>query len=772
MLCALGLTSRDAYAQTITFGGAGTPPPAAAPTGAAPAATPPAAVAPAATPPAAVAPAAAPAARSAGGNYRLGRGGEPAAPATKPASAAPEGPKAPEAAAAEDEWTGRDAQLNESSTLVGGSGLMYTQHAQGNAAGQFRLGFTTEFFSSGFLCTAEFPCKNKSPGSAPVTSDSMHHIGGTINLGVGITSWLEGYASTGAYANSDDVNRPSLLQVLGDTAFGFKGYGKVANTFHAGGFAELLLVNGTGAVGLAGPATGARFGAIATEDLRELRPGSNIPLRLSLNLAYSVDNSGAVVEDTESARGTAGRPQPVTRIERFGLQVNRVDHFDWTLGAETFFADDKVRPFIEYRMLAPVNRQGYLCKPDNPSKDHCLANDAVAPSNLTIGGRFFPWKRGFGLTAALSIGVTGTSDFIEEMSPMAPWTLFLGAGWNVDTQDRPPVEKLVTREVKVEGKVAARGHIKGNIHEKDKTDEIPNAIVAWENHPEIESLHTGNDGRFVTQELAEGKYTFAIKADGYKDGVCEAALPKGGQDAQVDCALEALPRVGTLMGHVRDAETMAAVPSATVVVTDSAGKPLQITADSSGGFRFEGVAPGTAQMQVDADDFLTFVAPADVKVRQEVTVDPVIRHRPKQGLVQIGAKEITIKQQVQFALDQAVILPESTALLSEIADVLIHNVRIKRIEIQGHTDNSGSADHNQTLSDQRADAVRAWLTSHGVTPDRLVAKGFGQSKPLVPNVTPAMKAKNRRVQFIILEQDAAAAGVDATAPKKAAPPPF
>ena len=104
--------------------------------------------------------------------------------------------------------------------------------------------------------------------------------------------------------------------------------------------------------------------------------------------------------------------------------------------------------------------------------------------------------------------------------------------------------------------------------------------------------------------------------------------------------------------------------------------------------------------------------------------------------------------------------------------MLIHNVRIKRIEIQGHTDNSGSADHNQTLSDQRADAVRAWLTSHGVTPDRLVAKGFGQSKPLVPNVTPAMKAKNRRVQFIILEQDAAAAGVVATAPKKAAPPPF
>jgi outer membrane protein OmpA-like peptidoglycan-associated protein len=56
------------------------------------------------------------------------------------------------------------------------------------------------------------------------------------------------------------------------------------------------------------------------------------------------------------------------------------------------------------------------------------------------------------------------------------------------------------------------------------------------------------------------------------------------------------------------------------------------------------------------------------------------------------------------------------------------------------------------LSEQRANAVRDWLTSHGVAPDRLVAHGYGQDKPLVPNVTPAMKAKNRRVQFIIMEQ--------------------
>ncbi len=80
----------------------------------------------------------------------------------------------------------------------------------------------------------------------------------------------------------------------------------------------------------------------------------------------------------------------------------------------------------------------------------------------------------------------------------------------------------------------------------------------------------------------------------------------------------------------------------------------------------------------------------------------------------VTAKEITIKEQIQFALDSAVILPESFGLSTEIADTLIRHPEIKRVEVQGHTDNSGTAEHNQVLSEQRAEAVRAWLVQHGV----------------------------------------------------------
>ena len=96
---------------------------------------------------------------------------------------------------------------------------------------------------------------------------------------------------------------------------------------------------------------------------------------------------------------------------------------------------------------------------------------------------------------------------------------------------------------------------------------------------------------------------------------------------------------------------------------------------------------------------------------------------------------------------------------------------LKQLEIQGHTDSDGAPEHNRILSDDRANAVKTWLTSHGVPSSRLTAKGYGATKPIAPNVTAATKARNRRVQFIITDQDAAPAASSAPVPKKGPPPP-
>jgi OmpA-OmpF porin, OOP family len=85
-----------------------------------------------------------------------------------------------------------------------------------------------------------------------------------------------------------------------------------------------------------------------------------------------------------------------------------------------------------------------------------------------------------------------------------------------------------------------------------------------------------------------------------------------------------------------------------------------------------------------------------------------------------------------------------------VKEVLVANPKIT-IQVQGHTDNVGQGPYNLTLSQQRADAVRTYLTAHGIEGSRLVSKGFGMNQPLVPNDTEGNRARNRRVQFIRTE---------------------
>jgi outer membrane protein OmpA-like peptidoglycan-associated protein len=91
--------------------------------------------------------------------------------------------------------------------------------------------------------------------------------------------------------------------------------------------------------------------------------------------------------------------------------------------------------------------------------------------------------------------------------------------------------------------------------------------------------------------------------------------------------------------------------------------------------------------------------------------------------------------------------PESGATLTEVANLLKAQPGL-RVEVGGHTDNTGEKAHNMELSKARAEAVVAALVSqHGIDPKRLVAKGYGASKPVADNDSTAGKAKNRRVEL-------------------------
>jgi OOP family OmpA-OmpF porin len=101
---------------------------------------------------------------------------------------------------------------------------------------------------------------------------------------------------------------------------------------------------------------------------------------------------------------------------------------------------------------------------------------------------------------------------------------------------------------------------------------------------------------------------------------------------------------------------------------------------------------------------------------------------------------------VRFDTGKSDIRPASYPILDEVAAVLKKNPTL-RVEIEGHTDSTGSASFNQTLSEQRAKAVMGYFISHGVSGERLSAKGYGPSRPAASNDTSAGRAMNRRVEL-------------------------
>src|SRR6266704_1322522 len=110
------------------------------------------------------------------------------------------------------------------------------------------------------------------------------------------------------------------------------------------------------------------------------------------------------------------------------------------------------------------------------------------------------------------------------------------------------------------------------------------------------------------------------------------------------------------------------------------------------------------------------------------------------------ARTPVILRGVTFETGRSALKPESYTVLDIVAASLVANPDI-RIEIAGHTDNTGSATTNQRLSQSRAEAVQAYLASKGVAPSRMVAKGYGPTVPVATNTTAAGRAQNRRVEL-------------------------
>ena len=653
-------------------------------------------------------------------------------------------------------------------TWSGSVGGIHVVDAGSGPSQSFRVGLMTDFFVlNNWL----------------VGGDHDQHIGGSLSLSWTPFDFLEIYASIASSANSNDMESPELFQVLGDSLVGLKGYYEIIPGLTVGGDVSVALLNTVGDIGLVLSSTSFGLRANGALDLRALQ-GVEFPMIARLNVQYWYDGSAMLTNDVENARYNAlptSGPDArmsleyedrhlLSRVERFGLGINRTDMINLGVGLEfpieVTFADMEsmyISPIVEWTVGLSANTRGYNCLfipatpgsgSPRPGDDGCIAHQGFAsyPSTLTLGVRIQPPGdfHGLGITLAADIGTTGMNTFVRELAPNAPYNVILGLAYAYDAMDVEPEVREVSVERVVEHQIPPppRGHVIGTIVEQGTTTAVADAIISFPGR-DLTALAGSADGHFTTYELDPGEVAMAIHAPLYHDGSCTGTISAEGGDVNVTCELEALPRVGSVRGHVVG-DAGAAVGGATVTVTGPQG--FTVVTSPSGDFIRQDLPPGAYTARVEAENFLITQATFTVTAREQATPEITLIARPRTALVRVSAREITIRRQINFVTDSAEIVADSESLLTEIADVLLRHPEITRVEIQGHTDNRGGHEHNQDLSQRRAEAVRDWLVAHGVDSSRLEPHGYGDANPIAPNITAAGRARNRRVQFIISER--------------------
>jgi outer membrane protein OmpA-like peptidoglycan-associated protein len=180
-----------------------------------------------------------------------------------------------------------------------------------------------------------------------------------------------------------------------------------------------------------------------------------------------------------------------------------------------------------------------------------------------------------------------------------------------------------------------------------------------------------------------------------------------------------------------------------------------------------------AQAEAAAANARAAQVAAEHSAQQAANQTEEMRERLKAQLNQVLATQETARglivnlSDVLFDTAKYTLKPEAREKLAKVSGILLAYPDLK-VQVEGYTDNVGSEAYNQTLSQQRADAVRDYLVSQGVQGPNVTSTGYGLTNPVADNSTAAGRAQNRRVNLVV---SGSAIGVQQSAPSSAPPPP-
>lgn len=549
--------------------------------------------------------------------------------------------------------------------------------------------------------------------TAPGTDE--HHLA-LVGVTLAPTSWLELSASSRSATHEQPAAGLKDAYLVNDIFL----RAKVGQWVGKGGLA--LALEGTlrvpPPVGRTTPLTlglSPGLGGLLTYDFNR----SGVPLKFHLNSGVFIDNSVDFDDDTQSP------------TRRFALGINTYNQ--WQTGAalesRIRIGDVYAVPFVEYTADVALGGEG---------------GPGAAPMRVIPGLRVLPWK-GLVLDASVELGVNRGS--VQGMLPAPKYQAVLSVGYqgSLDTNSRV-VERIVERPVPTPA-APTTGRVSGRTLEAETQKPLPDVIITL---PGRSRLLADAQGTFLLTDVPPGPVVLRAEREGYAPTQVEGTVKPGGELA-MDLVLRKLPPppppLVTIRGTIISERDKAV--TASVGAPGSGVKPREFT---TGEYQLE-VPAGDVSLEVNAEGYLLQGRRLQTRPGETVVVDFVLKEKPKTYLVILRKEKIEIRKQVHFATNRAVILPDSAPLLDQVASTLLDNAQLRLVRIEGHTDNVGDDAHNLDLSNRRAHSVMRALLDRGVDPARLKAVGHGETRPIANNKLGTGRAKNRRVEFMIEEQD-------------------
>jgi OmpA-OmpF porin, OOP family len=551
----------------------------------------------------------------------------------------------------------------------------------------------------------------------PRASDEATRTAGRFAVDLVPLDWLEVYASYAASSTSNTGSNPRFISAVGDVGLGAKASWRPSALF-----------------ALAVDVRASRLPGVGTQDIAQagytLSPyllfawTPPIPLRLGLQFGAQFQWNTVLLSTPGSAEDD--------------IALERTTYNQLLAGLSLEFPIPVVTPFFEYTTGLPLNVHNDTLIGAN---GNALPIHAALPHQINVGLKFSLIEN---LTLLFAGQFSLQSNVALGVPAIPPWNFVFAATYAVDVVPTPATRVVAVPPQPPEA--AATGTVRGVVRDATTAQPLGLVVVTVEGSDMLPVASAQATGQFQTLPLKPGPTQLRLQKDGYQELLLQTRV-QAGQTTVAQAALTPLAKTS----HFLLTTTAKRKPvAATVKFSGAETKVVDTPAEATGPAVVVAV-PGAYVVEVTAPGYLAQLREVEVSANAELQLAFELQPEPKKKRVLFRDDRLELLVQVHFAPGRAAILADSYPLLDEVVDAVVR-FGIKRVRVEGYTDSSGTRAANLRLSQARAEAVTDYLAQKGIQRSRLEAKGYGDARPIAPNLTAHGRELNRRVEIVVLER--------------------